>query len=64
MKARDLKSRLSRLGYRDTGRGTKHEKWSNGIYTVSVPRHKEIAEGTARSILKEAVEYGQERQTR
>ncbi len=63
MKAKELKARLKALGWWDTGRGSKHEKWSNGVHTIAVPRHKEIAEGTARSILKEASEYGKEKST-
>ncbi len=58
MKAKDLKRRLKALGWWDTGRGSKHEKWTNGVHTIAVPRHKEIPEGTARAILKEADEYG------
>lgn len=58
MKARELKRRLAAMGWRDTGKGSKHEKWTNGIHSVAVPRHREIAEGTARAILKEAQEYG------
>ncbi|HLG20533.1 MAG TPA: type II toxin-antitoxin system HicA family toxin [Bdellovibrionota bacterium] len=59
MKARDLKRLLRLRGWWDTGRGSKHEKWTNGIHTIAVPRHKGVAEGTARAILKEADEYGQ-----
>jgi hypothetical protein len=59
MKARDLKKRLISMGWHDTGTGSKHEKWSNGIHSVAIPRHREIAEGTARAILQEAMEYGQ-----
>jgi hypothetical protein len=40
------------------GNGSKHEKWTNGVHSVAVPRHKEIPEGTARAILKEAQKYG------
>lgn len=58
VKARELKRRLAAMGWRDTGKGSKHEKWTNGIHSVAVPRHREIAEGTARAILKEAQEYG------
>jgi hypothetical protein len=57
MKARDLKRLLRLLGWRDTGRGAKHEKWTNGFHYIAVPRHREIAEGTARAILQEARAY-------
>ena len=58
MKSRDLKKRLKELGWWDTGKGSKHEKWTNGTHSIALPRHKEIPEGTARAILKEAEEYG------
>jgi hypothetical protein len=32
--------------------GGSHEKWLVGTIPVAVPRHKEITEGTARTILK------------
>jgi hypothetical protein len=47
------------MGWRDTGKGSKHEKWTNGVHSIAIPRHKEIAEGTAKAILKEAGTYGQ-----
>jgi len=48
------------MGFWDTGKGSKHEKWTNGVYAIAVPRHKEIPEGTARAILKEAKLYGRQ----
>lgn len=54
MKVKDLKLKLRLTGFWDTGLGSKHEKWTNGSYSIAVPRHKEIPEGTARAILKEA----------
>jgi predicted RNA binding protein YcfA (HicA-like mRNA interferase family) len=59
VKARELKRHLKELGWWDTGKGSRHEKWTNGVHSIAVPRHKEIPEGTARAILKEAKEYGQ-----
>lgn len=58
MKARELKRRLAAMGWRDTGKGSRHEKWTHGTHSIAIPRHREIAEGTARAILKEAAEYG------
>jgi len=58
MKARELKRRLAAMGWRDTGKGSRHEKWTNGTHSIAIPRHREIAEGTARAILREAAEYG------
>jgi mRNA interferase HicA len=55
MKKKDLDRALKDLGYWKDG-GTKHEKWTNGKHTEMVPRHKEIAEGTAKAILRRAEE--------
>lgn len=54
MKHADLADKLKALGYWDTGKGTRHEKWTNGNRIVWVPRHREIKEFTAKGILKEA----------
>ena len=43
------------LGWWATQTGGKHEKWTNGNETLSVPRHREVPEGTVRSILKDAM---------
>lgn len=54
MKVRDLKAALKALGWyphRDTG---KHEIWSNGKKTISIPRHTNINEFTAQAIIAEA----------
>jgi hypothetical protein len=58
MKARELKRLLRARGWWDTGKGSKHEKWTDGTHSIALPRHKEIAEGTAHAILKEAETYG------
>jgi hypothetical protein len=58
VKARDLKKRLAAMGWRDTGRGSRHEKWTNGVHSIAIPRHREVADGTAWAILKEAAQYG------
>ena len=34
--------------------GVKHDIWSNGMYEIAVPRHREINEITAKTILKVA----------
>lgn len=55
MKRRDLIKKLEEAGYkvdRDKGDHTIYEK--DGGRPVQVPRHKEINENTARSILKAA----------
>lgn len=40
-------------------RGGSHDKWVNksGSYSVTVPRHNEVNELTARGIIKSAVKY-------
>lgn len=55
MKRRDLIKKLEAAGYkinRDDGGHTIYEK--NGSRPVQVPRHREINEFTAKSILKAA----------
>ncbi len=55
MKRRDLIKRLEAAGYkidRDDGNHTIYEK--DGARPVQVPRHREINENTAKSILKVA----------
>ena len=52
-KKRDLERELIRAGF-TKWQGTKHDKFRKGDITVMVPRHKEISEGTARAIRKEA----------
>ena len=56
MKRRDLEVKLTKLGWFPMRQG-KHEIWGNGVDTVPVPRHKEINEYTARSILRKAEQY-------
>ena len=57
VKRRDLERALKNLGFSDTGKGSKHAKWSNGKFSISVPRHNELKEGTCRGIIKEAENY-------
>ncbi len=55
MKRRDLVKKLESAGYvidRDDGNHTIYEK--KGMRPVQVPRHREINENTANSILKAA----------
>lgn len=55
MKRRDLIKKLESAGYqidRDDGLHTVYEK--DGRRSVQVPRHREINENTAKSILKAA----------
>lgn len=55
MKRRDLIKRLEKAGFRlvrDVGNHTVYKK--PGVRPIEVPRHKEVNELTAKSILKEA----------
>ena len=53
MKRRDLVRALERGGFWEIP-GSKHAKYTNGIVTVLAPRHTEIKETTAKSILRDA----------
>ena len=52
MKHKDLVKKLNELGYSFTRHGGNHDVYSNGIRSEMVPRHKEIDEDLAKSILK------------
>jgi len=54
MKRRELEKRLKMLGWIFCRRGGRHDIWTDGEYEIAVPRHREINEYTARSILKGA----------
>lgn len=53
MKRRDVEKRLRRAGWQLTRHGGRHDIWSDGEREVAVPRHNEINEYTAKSIIKE-----------
>lgn len=54
MKYRDLVQRLKELGWYLHRQGGNHEIWTNGSESMPVPRHTEIKELLAKSILKKA----------
>ncbi len=54
MKRRELERRLMKLGWQLLRHGRRHDLWAKGEREVAVPRHSEINEHTARSILAEA----------
>lgn len=58
MKKRDLETALKKLGWWLSPGGGKHDKWTNGVHSIAVPRHIEVNEYTARGILKQARLYG------
>jgi mRNA interferase HicA len=54
MKRRELEKQLKKLGWSLYRQGAKHDIWSKGADKLSVPRHREINEYTAKAILKYA----------
>ncbi|PZS06958.1 MAG: addiction module toxin, HicA family [Solirubrobacterales bacterium] len=54
MKRRDLERHLRANGYQLVGEGANHAKWRGPSGAPSaVPRHSEIASGTARAICRQ-----------
>jgi hypothetical protein len=51
MKRRDIARKLRELGWWQLPNKGPHEKWTNGREIKAVPRHNEINEFTARSIV-------------
>ncbi len=55
---REVKRKLEAAGFTETGQKGSHVKFAKRIYegvrTAIVPRHREIAVGTLRSILRQA----------
>ena len=54
MTRRKLEKRLRDLGFEQIRRGGRHDVWGNGQRTIPVPRHREIGDALAKSILREA----------
>jgi mRNA interferase HicA len=54
VKKSEIEHELRDCGWWLARQGHRHEVWTNGKVTEAVPRHKEIDEYTARSILKKA----------
>lgn len=52
MKRKELIKMLIRNGWYFKRDGGNHEIWSNGTYTEPIPRHREINEMLAKSIIK------------
>lgn len=52
MKQKDLIKKLKELGYNFVRHGGNHDVYSNGLNSEMVPRHKEIDEDLAKSILR------------
>ena len=58
VKKRDLEKKLKELGWRLHRHGGAHDVWTNGRAKVEVPRHSEINEMTAKSIIRKAIMEG------
>jgi mRNA interferase HicA len=54
VKRKELVKRLRILGWVLLREGGHHSVFTDGVRTISVPRHKEINENTAKAILKAA----------
>ena len=54
MKRKDLEKKLKILGWNLMRPGRRHDIWTNDEHEIVVPRHNEINEYTAKSILKMA----------
>jgi predicted RNA binding protein YcfA (HicA-like mRNA interferase family) len=57
VKRRDLERLLLADGWKPV-KGGIHQNFEKNGYKISVPRHKEINENTARGILKQAKGFG------
>jgi len=56
MKRKDLERELLTLGWHIVRHGGRHDIWAFGTREITVPRHDEINEYTAKSILRAAEE--------
>jgi mRNA interferase HicA len=54
VKKKELEKSLLQLGWRLLRHGSNHDVWTNGIKQEAIPRHREINELLAKSILKRA----------
>ncbi len=54
MKWQDLERRFRGMGWRFKQHGSNHDIWTDGNKKMTIPRHNEINEMTARDILKRA----------
>lgn len=52
-KRRDLVKMLLKAWFESVG-GTKHEKFTNGVITITVQRHREIPDLIAKRIFRDA----------
>lgn len=55
MKKKDLEKKLKALGWWLDRHGGNHDIWTNGLISTQIPRHSEVNELLAKSILKKAI---------
>lgn len=53
MKRLDLIKKIEKAGYYFKEHGGNHDKYTNGVNTVIIPRHREINEKLAKAIIKQ-----------
>ncbi len=56
MKKKDIEKKLKKCGWRLERNGGNHDIWTNGDIKTPIPRHREVNERTAKSIIKKAEE--------
>ena len=54
MKRKEVERRLSRAGWNFVRHGGRHDIWSDGKREITLPRHNDLNEYTADSIIREA----------
>jgi mRNA interferase HicA len=54
MKRIKLEKKLKKLGWWFLRHGGNHDVWTDGRFCLSIPRHTEVNEWSARSIIKAA----------
>ena len=54
LKPKEIIGVLEKMNYTYISQKGSHMKYSNGIHTVIIPNHSEIAKGTLKSILGQA----------
>ena len=56
MKKRDLEKVMKKFGWWRERHGKRHDVWTNGNLKEAVPRHSELDEALAKSIIKKVSE--------
>lgn len=57
MKKKELERWLRKYGWQLLRQGGSHEQWTDGMHIISVPRHRELKENTARGVMKAVMFY-------